>query len=244
MKNTLAFATLEGPMRRIGLYITIAALAAVGAFAAVASPAVAQTGDTASFCAARLDGNDAQGKAANLAVMNRAVRAAPAGVVTAITQVRDAYKKQGDKLFNTPAGIQMLTQLDAWVYDNCGAKVSVAASDYQFTGIPATLPAGVTTFKMTNTAPQEQHMMAIMKMKPAAQGQDLTKLLQLPEKKQGKYFEESGGTFAQASPGDVGYAPIDLTPGTYAYACFFPQGGKKNGTPHFMLGMEGSFIVQ
>jgi len=109
------------------------------------------------------------------------------------------------------------------VYNNCNAKVSVTASDYQFTGIPATLPAGVTTFKMTNSAPQEQHMMAMLKMKPAAQGQDLTKLLSLPEKKQAKYFEQAGGTFAQASPGQVGYAPIKLTPGTYAYACFFPK---------------------
>jgi hypothetical protein len=230
-------------MRRIGLYMSVAALTA-GAFAVAAGPAVAQTGDTAAFCAARLDGNDAQGKAANLAVMNRAVSAAPAAVAAAITQLRDAYKKKGDKLFNTPAGVQTLNQVDAWVYDNCGAKVSVTASDYQFTGIPATLPAGVTTFKMTNTAAQEDHMIAMVKLKPAAQGQDITKLLSLPEKQQGKYFEQAGGTFAQASPGQVGYAPIKLTPGTYAYACFFPMGGKKNGQPHFMLGMDGTVIVQ
>ena len=230
-------------MRRIGLYLCVVALTGA-ALAAVAGPAVAQTGDTASFCAARIAGTDAQGKAANLEIMNRAVDAAPATVAAAITQLRDAYKKKGDKLFNSRAGAQLLNQVDAWVYDNCGAQVSVTASDYTFTGIPATLPAGVTTFKMTNAAAQEDHMMVMFKMKPAAQGQDLTKLLSLPEKQQGKYFEETGATFTQASPGEIGYAPIDLTPGTYAYACFFPMGGKKNGTPHFMLGMEGTVVVQ
>jgi hypothetical protein len=87
-------------------------------------------------------------------------------------------------------------------------------------------------------------MIAVVKEKPAAQGQDLIKLFSLPEKKQSQYFEETGATFTQAGPGEVGYAPIKLTSGTYAYACFFPMGGKKNGKPHFVLGMEGSFTVQ
>ena len=48
---------------------------------------------------------------------------------------------------------------------------------------------------------------------------------------------------AEAEPGDSGYFPMSLTPGKYIYACFFPEGGKKNGAPHFKLGMEGSFSV-
>ena len=51
------------------------------------------------------------------------------------------------------------------------------------------------------------------------------------------------GEFAEAKPGASGYFPINLTPGKYIYACFFPQGGKKDGKPHFLLGMEGSFTV-
>ena len=46
-----------------------------------------------------------------------------------------------------------------------------------------------------------------------------------------------------ARSGASGYAPINLTPGKYAYMCFFPEGGKKNGKPHFMLGMEGTVTV-
>jgi hypothetical protein len=224
------------------LYIVAAAIA-VGFLGVFAVSAGAQAGDVTAFCAARLDGNDAQGKKANLDVMNRAAAVAPAGVATAITQLRDQYQKKGDKLFNSRPGIELLNQVDAWVYDNCGAKVPVTAIDYQYEGVPATLSSGIATFKLTNSAPKEDHMMAITKMKPAAQGQDLTKLLSLPEKKQQQYFEDTGGSFAFASAGQVGYAPIKLEPGTYAYACFVSQGGKKNGKPHFLLGMNGTFTV-
>jgi hypothetical protein len=230
-------------MRRLGSCVTIAALAA-SLVAVIAGPASGQTANTAAFCAARIEGNDAETKAENLATMNKAIAVAPTAVASLITTIRDAYKKKGDKLFDSKSGTALLQQLDAWVYDNCGAKVPVTATDYQFTGIPSTLPVGITTFKMTNAAAQEDHMMAVFKEKPAAQGQDLNQLLSLPEKKYGKYFEETGSAFTRATPGDVGYAPINLTPGTYAYACFFPMEGKKNGQPHYMLGMKGTFTVQ
>jgi hypothetical protein len=230
-------------MRRIVMGVTVIALA-LGALASAAGPSGAQTGSVAAFCAARLEGNEAEGKKANLATMNKAVSVAPAAVLSSITALRDQYKKKGDKPFDTQAGVDVLNQVDAWVYDNCGTKVQATATDYKYTGIPANLPSGITTIKLTNGAPKEDHMIAIVKMTPAAQGQDLTNLLSLPQKKQQKYFEDSGGSFAFASAGNVGYAPINVTPGTYAYACFLPQAGKKNGTPHFMLGMEGTFTVQ
>ncbi len=63
-------------MRRI-LSLLVAAGLAVSVLA-LAGPAGAQTGDlAAAFCAARLEGNNAEGKAANLAVMNKVLAAAP-----------------------------------------------------------------------------------------------------------------------------------------------------------------------
>jgi hypothetical protein len=230
-------------VRRI-VPLVISASLAIGLFGALAGPAGAQTGDVAAACAARIEANGAQGKAANLAVMNKLVSVAPASLAPAMTALRDAYQKKGEKLFNGPDGLALLTPVDTWVYDNCpGTQVPVTAIDYEYQGVPATLKPGVTKFKLTNAAPKEDHMMAIVKELPAAQGQDLTKLLSLPEKQQGKYFDQSGGTFMFAPAGQVGYGPVDLTPGTYAYACFLPQGGKRNGKPHFLLGMSGTFTV-
>ena len=230
-------------MRRIVLLVISASLA-VGLLGALAGPAGAQTGDLAAFCAARLEANDVEGKAANLAVMNKILGVAPAAVVQPMTALRDAYQKKGDKLFDSAEGLQLLGALDGWIYDNCpGQQVPVTAIDYEYQGMPATLKPGVAQFKMTNGAPKEDHMLAIMKLTPEGQGQDVEKLLAMPQKKSTKYFDASSRAFMFAPAGAVGYSPIDLQPGTYVYACFLPQGGKKNGQPHFMLGMNGSLTV-
>lgn len=230
-------------MRRIRSLLCVAGLT-VGALAVGTGSAIAQTANTHEFCHARLRANDAEGTAANVAVMNKAIKIAPPAVLPAITKLRDAYKEAGgDKLFNTPLGLALLSQVDSWVYDNCGAQVSVTASNYQFAGIPATLPSGITTFKMKNIA-DDLHVIVISKMKPAAQGHDLSGLLAVPTKQRNKYFEDRGQSFAGAGPGAVGYAPIKLTKGTYAYGDPLPEGGRQNGTPYFMLGMKGTFKVR
>ena len=43
---------------------------------------------------------------------------------------------------------------------------------------------------VTNAAPKEDHMLAITKLTPAAEGKDVNELLTLPEKKQAKYFDD------------------------------------------------------
>ena len=202
------------------------------------------TGDLAAFCQGRLDANSAESKADNVAVLTKMAAAAPSAVSTPMSDLLALVKKKGDKAFESPAGGALLAQLEPYIYDNCpGNKVAVTAIDYEFQGVPATLPAGVAKFKMTNTAPKEDHMMAIFKLTPEGAALGADKVLALPQKKAGKYMDQSSQAFMEAKPGESGYSPINLTPGTYAYACFFPQGGKNNGTPHFKLGMEGSFTV-
>ena len=232
-------------MRRIVMLVT-AAFLAVSGIGVLGGSAGAQTGtgDLAAFCAARIEANGVQGKAANLALMDKMVTLAPAAAAQPITSIRDAYKKKGDKLFNGAAGLALLGSLDGWVYDNCpGTSVPVTAIDYEYQGVPASLKAGVTKFKLTNASPKEEHMMAIIKLTPAAQGQDVSKLLALPQKAQAKYFDDSSEAFMEAPAGQVAYTPIDLQPGTYAYVCFLPVGGKHNGAPHFTKGMYGTFTV-
>ena len=230
-------------MRRIVSLLVAAGLAV--SVIALAAPAGAQTGDVAATCAARLEGNDAHGKAANLATMNKVLASAPASLLPQITALRDAYQKQGEKLFNSPDGFALLGAVDSWVYDNCpGTQVPVTAIDYEFQGMPATLKPGFTNFKLTNAAPKEDHMLTFQKLNAKGETIDLDKLLAMPEKKSNQYFEQTGGAFMYAPAGQVAYGPANLTPGKYVYACFVQQGGKKNGKPHFMLGMKGEFTVQ
>ncbi len=230
-------------MRRV-LHVVIGAALGAGLVGVAPVAAGAQAGDPAAFCAARIEANTVEGKAANMALMNKMVGVAPAGAVASMTALRDAYQKKGEKLFNGPEGFALLTPVDAWIYDNCpGTQVPVTAIDYEYQGMPATLKSGVNKFKLTNTAPKEDHMIAITKLTPAAQGKDVEEILALPEKKQGKYVDEADGAFAFAAAGQTGYAPATLSPGTYMYVCFIPVGGKRNGAPHFAEGMYGSFTV-
>jgi hypothetical protein len=217
-----------------------------GTVVAFAGVGQAQTGagDLTAFCNGRIEANATEGKAEDVAVLTKMAAAAPPAVSTPMNSLLALVKKKGEKAFESKEGGALLGQLEPYIYDNCpGKQVPFTAIDYEYQGLPATLPAGVTKFKMTNAAPKEGHMIAIVKVQPGNESTPTEKILALPEKKQGKILDFSDAGFAEAEPGDSGYFPMNLTPGKYIYACFFPEGGKKYGTPHFKLGMEGEFTV-
>jgi hypothetical protein len=204
----------------------------------------AQTGDLAAFCAGRIEANSAETKKENQTAIDKIAAAAPAPVAQAAADLSAQYKKKGDKLFESEAGLALFTPIEAYIYDNCpGTKLPVTAIDYEFQGVPATMAAGPAKIKLTNNAPKEEHEMALFKLTAAGESMDPEKLLAMPEKKVGKYVDFDNAAFAFALPGQSGYSPINLTPGKYVYACFIPQGGKKNGKPHFLLGMNGTLTV-
>jgi hypothetical protein len=229
---------------RRSLSLLVAAGLAVSVLA-LAGPAGAQTGDLAAFCAARQEANSAQTKAENAAVIEKVYNAAPAAAVPAITAIRDGFAAKGQKFFDSEAGTTALAQLDSFVYDNCpGTQVPVTAIDYEFSGMPATLSAGATKFKLTNNAPKESHELVVVKLNAAGEKVDPAKIVKLPQGKAQKLIEGQGAAFMFAPPGQSGYSPSELTPGKYLYACFLPQGGKKKGKSHASLGMYGTFTVQ
>jgi hypothetical protein len=224
----------------------VASTVAAGTAVALVGTAHAQTGtgDLAAFCAGRIEANAAETKADNVAVLTKMAAAAPPAVTTPMNELLALVTKKGNKAFESPAGTALLGQLEPYIYDSCpGRQVPFNAIDYEYTGIPATLPAGVTKFKMTNTAPKEDHMVAMVKVKPGSESTPAEKLLGLSDKKSAKVLDFTQTGFAQASPGASGYFPMNLTPGRYIYACFLPEGGKKNGKPHSVLGMVGEFTV-
>lgn len=230
-------------MRRILSLLVVGGVAA--SLLTLAAPAGAQTGDVAAACAGRIEGNSAEGKAANLAVMNKVVAAAPASLLPQITAFRDAYAKKGDKLFDSEGGLALLGAVDEWMYDNCpGTQVPVTAIDYEFQGVPATVPAGAVNIQLTNDAPEEMHEMGLVKLTDAGAAMDPEKLLALPEKKLDKLVDFSSAVFIFAPPGGAGYGLGTLSAGDYVYACFIPVGGKKKGAPHFTEGMYGTLTVQ
>lgn len=120
-----------------------------------------------------------------------------------------------------------------------GAQVVVTAKEFEF-DLPATLPAGETTFNFVNEGKQP-HELSMVELDADAPALD--KLLKLPEKKAESYFTETGHAFAKPGESQEGAFTADLTSGSrYAYVCFVQD--PKSKTPHAFLGMVGEFTVE
>lgn len=133
-------------------------------------------------------------------------------------------------------------ETDTWTYDHCGwNQVPITAKDFAFEGLPATLAAGKTGFKMNNTATAEDHVLLITRRKPGVT-RSVTEILADGNDPMVKDVDLVAAT--GAGPMKLGYAAVDLTPGEYIYLCPIPQGGKPEGKTHYALGMFGEFTVK
>ncbi len=114
--------------------------------------------------------------------------------------------------------------------------------EYEFQGLPKTLPAGNVAIKFTDTG-AEFHELGIARIKSK---DSVKKILGLSEKEQAKKIEEIGGTFAMQ--GQTTYTIADLSkPGRYGVVCFLPVGStseqaaeqaeKKHAKAHWQEGM-------
>ena len=182
-------------MRRLFISAALVATAALAVPALLAPVAGAQTTNLDAFCAKYVEIGNAQGKA-QLALIEEIIPLAPTSLVQPITEVRDAFKTLGGNKAYAKVSEQIAT-VDAFAYESCpGNPVALTAIDYEFQGMPATLPAGLNKFKFTNAAPKEAHEFGISKLTAAGAAMDPKKLLALPEKKLGKFvdFEHASGT--------------------------------------------------
>ncbi len=221
----------------------------IGAAVLVATPfassATAQDGaDVAAFCQARVDVEAAfltGDKAAITTSIDALKTTAPSEIATDAGVVADLLAKKGENAFENKKFLAAIERTDAFVLESCGfTQVDVVGIDYEFQGVPATIPAGTTAFKFTNDAPKEHHEIIILRRKPGTT-QPVDEILSLPEKKAGKLVDFVTAAFAD--PGDTQVGITELTPGEYVVACFIPVGGKKHGKPHWVKGMVAEFEV-
>ena len=114
-------------------------------------------------------------------------------------------------------------------------EMHVVARDFAF-DIPDTVPAGVTTIRLTNEGPDLHHFW-IVKL---ADGKTLDNLL---AETRGDKFPEwavSVGGPNTPVPGGNSSVTLDLEPGNYAALCVIPA---PDGIPHVAKGMSTSFVV-
>lgn len=119
------------------------------------------------------------------------------------------------------------------------ANGTVTLQDFSFS-LPATIPAGAMTLKVTNNGPQA-HEMGIIKLAQGKTISDALNFLNQAAPSGPPPFTDAGGMGA-LQPGTSAWVKLDLQPGNYAALCFVPD--IKTGKPHYMLGMYRAFTVQ
>jgi len=117
--------------------------------------------------------------------------------------------------------------------------VNISASEYKFDA-PDQIPAGLTTFKLTDNG-KELHHATLIKLDSGKTYNDL--MTGLKNMKPGTpppgWVIPSGGPNA-AAPGNSSSLTVVLQPGNYAMMCWIPDA---KGVPHVMSGMSKALTV-
>jgi hypothetical protein len=165
-----------------------------------------------------------------------AIGEAVEGVTAAAAALPDAAPLVEAVLANaqdpeSPEFAEAYGALIEWMKGNCGyAEIDVTASEYQFEGVPAEVPAGPAIISLEN-AGEQVHEFALMRINDDVT-LSLEELLALPEEESETMV--TSAAFAFTFPGTVGYATADLTPGRYVALCFLPEGA----TPEVLMQLE------
>lgn len=161
----------------------------------------------------------------------------------------DDLAETGDfMVWESPNVVAATDRLHAFDLENCGwSEVAVTTTEYEFDGLPTELPAGTTSFELTNDG-AEVHEVIIVRRNDGVT-MPAEELLALPEE-EARSMVTDVAVVGPANPGDDGYGVTELEPGEYIALCFIPTGmvsleseGPPAGPPHAMHGMVTEFTV-
>jgi hypothetical protein len=218
-------------MRKLGILV---ALPMIGALVGITPAAAQPTPEVTAFCDATLAADKAAEKALGEKPKRKDVQAferalaqiestAPpevaAPVQAAVATVRNAIQTREDP-FEDPSFEQNLNTIDEYRYNSCGyTQLDSAGIEYEFQGLPKTLPAGEVSIRFTNPG-AEWHELVIFRIRSKDSAK---KIAGLPRKETAKKIEEVGGTFALQN--QTSYTVADMSkPGRYGVFCFLPVG--------------------
>jgi hypothetical protein len=250
-------------MRKLGFLV---GLPIVGALLGIAPAAAQPTPEVTAFCNAANTADKAVDKVlggqkpkqkdvqAAEAALSQAESTAPPEVASTVqavvAAVRTGFQTQKDPFEADPSFEQNFNALQQYRYNSCGyQQVDVTGIEYEFQGLPKTLPAGNVAIKFTDTG-AEIHELQIFRVKSK---DSVKKIIGLSEKEQRKKIEEAGIVFA--TPGQTFYNIVDLSkPGRYGVVCHLPVGStseqaaeeaeKKHAKSHAQEGMYATITVQ
>jgi hypothetical protein len=168
-----------------------------------------------------------------------------ADVTTLTGQIRQVLETGDDSLFEQPAYTEADNAIDEYMLAECGyEQLEATGVDYEYEGIPDTLPAGVVAITFTNEG-EELHEIGLARINDDVTT-PLEELLALPEEEIFSMIEFKGAAFAAPNESDTTFMRLEA--GRYGAACFIPKGTTHDtegtGAPHFTLGMLAEFTVE
>src|SRR2546422_6664774 len=113
--------------------------------------------------------------------------------------------------------------------------ITITATDYAF-GVPDTIPAGLTTFRLVNQGKELHHanLVRLGEGKTVADFQAGLAAAMKNHTPPPTWMGFAGGPNA-VTLGDTGVATQTLEPGSYVFVCWIPS---LDGVPHVMKGMR------
>lgn len=166
-------------------------------------------------------------------------------VGTAAGIVREALTGGDPSALEGPEFQEADDNIDEYMLAECGYEhVEAIGVDYEYEGLPDTIPGGVIAVTFTNEG-EELHEIGIARL-----NDDVTmpveEVLALPEEQVFSMISFTGATFA--GPGETETTFLRMEPGRYGAACFVPEGTTQDtegsGPPHSTLGMFAEFTVE
>lgn len=159
--------------------------------------------------------------------------------------VREALSGGDPSILEGPEFQQADDDIDEYMLAECGyEQVEATGVDYEYEGLPDSLPGGVVAMTFTNEG-EEMHEIGLARI-----NDDVTmpveEVLAQPEEQVFSMIQLAGVVFA--GPGESETTFLRMEPGRYGAACFVPQGTthdtEGSGPPHFTLGMFAEFDVE
>jgi hypothetical protein len=154
----------------------------------------------------------------------------------------------GGQTMPAPTTLKVTAATGAVTTPAPAADVNVSMQEYTILGLEQPVPAGERVWKITNTGTQP-HFMEMAKLPDGTTQQQLAAYLTgeltgtpVAGAMNGEEAIPVSGGISTLSPGQTMWSAVDLAPGTYGVACFFPD--IQSGTPHALLGMSVVFTVQ
>lgn len=169
-----------------------------------------------------------------------------ADVETAAGLVREGLAGNDPSVLESPEFQEADDNIDEYMLAECGyEQIQATGVDYEYEGLPDTVPAGVVAVTFTNEG-SEVHELGIARINDDVT-EPVEQLLTLPEEEVFSKLQLVGVTFA--SPGESETAFFRMEEGRYGAACFVPEGTTSMempgmGAPHFTMGMFAEFTAE